>query len=92
MSEEKTITTESSTITGANPEKEDKPETIELIKQQSERIKELEDADFKREEEKAKEQLGGKTLASQVPEKKDEVKPEQYLSDVLAGKFNKKRE
>ena len=56
--------------TSSDSGKGDKLEMIEIIKRQSERIKELEDANLKREEEEAKKQLCGETVAGKPSEKK----------------------
>ena len=89
MSEEKDK--EGKEKTNANPDEGDKPETIEVIKRQSQRIKELEDANLKREEEEAKKQLGGDTFAGQKKEDKKETDEDliNLSNDVLKGKFNK---
>ena len=71
--------------TSSDSGKGDKPETIEIIKRQSERIKELEDANLKREEEEAKKQLGGETVAGKPSEKKEEISPEEYSASILKG-------
>ena len=85
MNEEQTTKEEVKETATANSGKGDKPETIEIIKRQSERIKELEDANLKREEEQAKKQLGGETFAGKPSEKKEVISPEEYSSQILKG-------
>ena len=74
MVEKEKIQGEEQKGTAGDAEEGDKPETLEVLKQQSSRIKELEADILKREEEKAKQILGGKTEAGQAKEvKKDET-------------------
>ena len=73
-----------------NLDERDKHETAKIIKRQSERIKELEDADFKREEVKAKKQLGGETKGQeQVKKETTDEDRIQYAQDALKGNIHK---
>ena len=63
----------------------DKPSATEVLKQQSERIKELEQEKLDREVEDAKKQLGGGSEAGQPQEKKEET-PKEYGDRILSGR------
>ena len=85
MVEKEKIQGEEQKGTAGDAEEGDKPETLEVLKQQSSRIKELEADILKREEEKAKQILGGKTEAGQAKEMKKDETPEEYSQRVLKG-------
>ena len=85
MVEREKIQGEEQKGTAGDSEEGDKPETLEVLKQQSGRIKELEADILKREEEKAKEILGGKAEAGQANEVKKDESPEDYSQRVLKG-------
>ena len=95
--EEKTISGE--TKTEFDSEAGDKPTEDDPITRANAAAERLEKANAERKDsirEKkeviAKQILGGQTAASQVPEKKEVVSDVQYYKDVLAGKYNVKRE
>lgn len=70
----------------------DKLPAVEVLKQQSARIKELEDDILAREEEKARAQLGGTTHGGSAPKDKVIESALEYSKRVLAGDLNKKDE
>ena len=63
----------------------DKPSATEVLKQQSERIKELEQEKLDREVEDAKKQLGGGSEAGSEIKPKEET-PKEYGDRILAGR------
>ena len=78
---------------GDKPKELDAIERAELVAERLEKATEANKASIREKKEViAKQILGGQTTASQVPEKKAEVSPEQYYKDVISGKYNVKRE
>ena len=66
----------------------DKPETIEILKQQNKRIKKLEKERDERIMEDAKKQMAGTTEGGQPAEKPAKETPEEYAKKVMEGKLN----
>ena len=99
MVEEETKTDSGEAKAEADSSAGDKPEETDPIERANAAAERLEKANAERKDsirEKkeviAKQILGGQTTASQAPEKKEPVSDEQYYKDVLAGKYNVKRE
>ena len=63
----------------------DKPEATEIIRKQSEKIKELEKERYDRQIADAKKQLGGDSEAGKEPEKPKEETPKEYVDREFAN-------
>ena len=89
--EEKETKTEDQEPTSSDSGEGDKSEGVEIIKQQSTRIKELEKERDQKVMDEAKKQMHGTAEGGEEPVKKVEVSDEQYYKDVTAGKYNIKK-
>tara|TARA_Y100000310_G_C20701853_1_gene830739 strand:+ start:10015 stop:10290 length:276 start_codon:yes stop_codon:yes gene_type:complete len=87
MSEEENTQETNEGDSNESSEDGNKHETTEIIKQQRERIEELETKEAKRQEDLAKKQLGGRAEGGKETEKHKEETPEEYANRAIKGDF-----
>ena len=95
MSEEETQKAESTPADAGEGDKPEEPTEVDKVHAAAKRMEKANEARAKvvqeEKELEAKRILGGKTAASQVPEKKEEVSDVDYYKDVISGKHNIKK-